>query len=195
MEGSLADWQGRFDGQRKDEAWPHVDVLGGIPLPALTPAKLEDAIAAAARVAPRQAELALQIVKQVLRDAMRRGQRVDPALLEIKAPPHEEREPVFLSAAEVEHLASWSAEPRLIVFAALSGLRLGEVLALRDADVDLQAGSVLVRRSARKGIEGQTKTRKRRRVHLCERAFTALRDQMRADGPTRRGLVFPSPRS
>src|SRR5580765_4624324 len=100
--------------QRKDEAWPHVSVLGGIPLAALTPARLEDAIAAAARVAPRQAELALQIVKQVLRDAMRRGQRVDPALLEIKAPPHEEREPVFLSAAEVEHLASWSSEPRLI---------------------------------------------------------------------------------
>jgi integrase len=181
--------------QRKDEAWPHVDVLGGIPLAALTPAKLEDAIAAAARVAPRQAELALQIVKQVLRDAMRRGQRVDPALLEIKAPPHEEREPVFLSATEVEHLASWSAEPRLIVFAALSGLRLGEVLALRDADVDLQAGSVLVRRSARKGIEGQTKTRKRRRVHLCERAFTALRDQMADRRSNSLGLVFPSPRS
>ncbi|MEX2646190.1 MAG: VOC family protein [Gaiellaceae bacterium] len=32
----------------------------------------------------------------------KRGQRVDPALLEVKAPGYEEREPIFLSAAEVE---------------------------------------------------------------------------------------------
>jgi integrase len=62
------------------------------------------------------------------------------------------------------------SEPRLIVFAALSGLRLGEVLALRDTDVNLEDGFVLVRRAARKGVEGRTKTRKRRRVYLCARA-------------------------
>jgi integrase len=149
----------------------------------------------AARVAPRQAQLALGTVKQVLRDAMKRGQRVDPALLEVKAPGYEEREPIFLSAAEVEHLASWCAEPRLIVFAALSGLRLGEVLALRDADVNLEDGFVLVRRSARKGVEGRTKTRKRRRVYLCARALKAAREQLLARRPNPHGLVFPSPRS
>ena len=118
--------------QRKDEAWPHVRELEAVRLNALTPAMLEDTIADAARLAPRQAQLALGTVKQVLRDAMKRGQRVDPALLDVKAPSYEEREPVFLSAAEVEHLASWCSEPRLITFAALSGLRLGEVLALRE---------------------------------------------------------------
>jgi integrase len=181
--------------QRKDEAWPHVRALDDVRLLTLTPALLEDTIADAARVAPRQAELALQTVKQVLRDAMKRGQRVDPALFEVKAPRHDEREPVFLSAAEVEHLASWCAEPRLIIFAALSGLRLGEVLALRDTDVDLDEGCVLVTRSARKGVEGRTKTRKRRRVYLCGRALGALREQVSARRPNARGLVFPSPRS
>ena len=181
--------------QRKDEAWPHVQPLAEVPLTALTPAMLEDTIADAARVAPRQAQLALGTVKQVLRDAMKRGQRVDPALLDVKAPNYEEREPVFLSASEVEHLASWCSEPRLVVFAALSGLRLGEVLALRDADVDLDEGFVLVRRSARKGVEGRTKTRKRRRVHLCARAIKALRKQLLARRPNAHGLVFPSPRS
>jgi integrase len=161
----------------------------------LTPALLEDAIADAARVAPRQAQLALGTVKQVLRDAMKRGQRVDPALLDVRAPGYEEREPVFLSAAEVEHLASWCAEPRLIVFAALSGLRLGEVLALRDTDVDVEEGYVLVRRATRKGVEGRTKTRKRRRVYLCARALKALREQLLARRPNPHGLVFPSPRS
>ncbi len=181
--------------QRKDEAWPHVRTLERVLVTELTPARLEDAIADAARVAPRQAELALQTVKQVLRDAMKRGQRVDPALFEVKAPRHEEREPVFLSAAEVEHLASSCAETHLITFAALSGLRLGEVLALRDTDVDLEEGCVLVMRSARKGVEGRTKTRKRRRVYLCARALKAVREQLLARRPNEHGLVFPSPRS
>jgi integrase len=126
---------------------------------------------------------------------MRRGQRVDPALLEVKAPRHEEREPVFLTAAEVEHLASSSGAPHLITFAALSGLRLGEVLALRDTDVDLEKGRVLVTRPARKGVEGRTKTRKRRRIYLCAPALKALRTQILARRPNTHGLVFPSPRS
>jgi integrase len=181
--------------QRKDEAWPHVRELEAVRLNALTPAMLEDTIADAARLAPRQAQLVLGTVKQVLRDAMKRGQRVDPALLDVKAPSYDEREPVFLSAAEVEHLASWCSEPRLITYAALSGLRLGEVLALRDADVDLDDGCVLVRRAARKGVEGRTKTRKRRRVYLCAPALRALRAQLLARRPNEHGLVFPSPRS
>jgi hypothetical protein len=72
--------------ERKDEAWPHMAVIEAIPLSMLTPAQLEDAIAGTARVAPRQAQLALETVKQVLRDAIKRGQRVDSALLEVKAP-------------------------------------------------------------------------------------------------------------
>lgn len=63
---------------RKDEVWPHVQRLEDVPLTALAPAALEDAIAAAARRAPRQAQLALDTVKQVLRDARARGQRINP---------------------------------------------------------------------------------------------------------------------
>jgi hypothetical protein len=79
---------------------------------------------------------------------------------------------VFLTAREVNDLASWSSEPRLIQFAAFTGLRLGELLALRDGEADLHEGCVVVVRAARKGVEGRTKTR-----------------------PTPTGLVFPSPRS
>jgi hypothetical protein len=43
--------------QRKDEAWPHVRVLEGVRLSALTPAMLEDTIADAARVAPGRPSL------------------------------------------------------------------------------------------------------------------------------------------
>jgi integrase len=181
--------------KRKDGAWPHVQHLADVPLTALTPAALEDAIASAARYAPRQAQLALEMVKQVLRDARARGQRINPALLDVRAPRYEEREPVFLTAREVEDLASWSSEPRLIQFAAFTGLRLGELLALRDTEIDLDEGCVLVIRAARKGVEGRTKTRKKRRVYLCAAAMQALREQLLARRPTSTGLVFPSPRS
>jgi integrase len=180
---------------RKDEAWPRVHGLEDAPLTALTPAALEDAIALAARRAPRQAQLALETVKQVLRDARARGQRINPALLEVRAPRYEEREPVFLTPREVDDLASWSSESRLILVAALTGLRLGELLALRDSEVDLEDGSVLVVRAARKGVEGRTKTGKKRRVYLCAPALQALREQLLARRPTPTRLVFPSPRS
>jgi hypothetical protein len=72
----------------------HVHELEDVPLTALTPAALEDAIASAARRAPRQAQLALDTVKQVLRDARARGQRNNPALFDVRAPRYEEREPV-----------------------------------------------------------------------------------------------------
>jgi integrase len=76
------------------------------------------------------------------------------------------------------------------MFAALSGLRLGELLAVRATDVDLEDGCVLVARAARKGVEGRTKTRKRRRVYLCAPALHALREQLLARRPTVHGLVF-----
>ena len=53
------------------------------------------------------------------------------------------------------------------------------MLALRDVDVNLEDGFVLVRRSARKGA----------------RALKALREQLLARRPNSRGFVFPSPRS
>lgn len=178
---------------RKDEAWPHVEAVEHVPLSGLAPSLLDDTIAAAARVAPRQAQIALQTVKQILRDAQARGQRFAPELLSVTAPGYDEREPVFLTFAEVELLASWSTQPRLIVFLALSGLRIGEALALRDNEVDRKGRCVLVTRSARKGVEGRTKTRKRRRVDLCEQAWGLLLEQLVARPVSERGLVFPSP--
>ncbi len=89
----------------------------------------------------------------------------------------------------------WCLQSRLITFAALSGLRLGEVLALRDTDIDLADGCIVVARAARKGVEGRTKTKKRRRVYLCAPALQALREQLLARRPNAQGFVFPSPRS
>jgi len=80
------------------------------------------------------------------------------------------------------------------VFAALSGLRQGELFALRDSNVDAESGSVLVEEGAYKGRATRTKTRNgRRRVHLSRVARQALREQLLARKPNSLGLVFPSP--
>lgn len=194
---------------RNKEAWPHFAALEAVPLVALTPALLEDTTVAAARVAPRQAQLGLGMAKKILRDAQARGQRIDPALLNVRAPGYEEREPVFLTYTElvalgaplpagmlkremtVEEFRGWMPEAvrRLPVFGGLSGLRLGELLGLVDTDADLEDGCVLVSRS----FTGRTKSRKRRRVYLCPEAVHVLKEQLLVREPNARGLVFPSP--
>jgi hypothetical protein len=69
-------------------------------------------------------------VKRVMRNAEERGHRVDRAIYGLSAPRHEEREPRFLTPLEVERLSSYCTEGRLIVFAALTGLRQGELFGL-----------------------------------------------------------------
>jgi hypothetical protein len=56
------------------------------------------------RRAPRQAQLALALVKAMLRDAQHRGHRIDPAVLTLAPPSYDERESVYLT---LEHLEPW----------------------------------------------------------------------------------------
>jgi integrase len=110
-------------------------------------ADVEDRIALIGRRAPRQAAIALQLLKQVLRSAEERGHRVDSAIFGLRPPRHEEREPRFLSWPEVERLASYCTEGRLVAFTTLTGLRQGEVFALRRPAVDLPNRVVRAQRS------------------------------------------------
>jgi len=55
-------------------------------------------------------------------------------------------------------------------------MRLGEVVALRWADLDLEGRVILVRRSQRKGRVNEPKSGKARRVDMSGQLTTALRD-------------------
>jgi hypothetical protein len=82
----------------------------------------------------------------------------------------------------------------LVRLAALTGLRQGELFALRDRDVDLEALTIQVERGACQGALMPVKTRaSRRRVDLSNTAVRVLRRQLLARRPNDRGLVFPSP--
>lgn len=83
----------------------------------------------------------------------------------------------FLDFAEAERLrgggdGEW---PAMITLGLKTGLRLGELLALRWADVDLVAGKVVVRRSVARGQIGTPKNGRSREVPLSAEAIKVLK--------------------
>jgi integrase len=157
--------------------------LMSLRLRALSRPTVEDVISDVARRAPRQAQLALAHGKRCLRDAVGRGHDIDPRIFEIPSPAHTERDIRFLSWDEVERLAAY-LDPhvhRIVPFAALTGMRRGELFDLQDRQVDLAAGSITLR---------VTKTRKPRKVWLCANAKQLLREQLLVRPPTSAGYVF-----
>jgi integrase len=174
----------------------HLEVFRTMPLDEIRPAAVEDHIAALAKRAPRQAELTLRLLKQMLANAKERGHLVDAAVFRVKAPRREQSEMRFLEWDEVEELAANTTAPygNMVLLAALTGLRQGELFALRDRNVDLDAKTILVENGTYAGELVPVKTRaSRRRVDLSSTAVRVLRRQLLARKPNELGLVFPSP--
>jgi integrase len=174
----------------------HLEVFRTMPLDEIRPAAVEDHIAALAKRAPRQAELTLRLLKQVLANAKERGHLVDEAVFRVKAPRRDQREMRFLEWDEVEELAANTVAPygNMVMVAALTGIRQGELFALRDRNVDLEAKTVRVENGTYAGELVPVKTRaSRRRVDLSAHAVRVLRRQLLARKPNDLGLVFPSP--
>lgn len=114
-----------------------------------------------------------------------RGQPIDRRILDLPAPKHDERDPLFLTWPQTLEFASWLPDDlgRLVQVAALTGARQGELLRLERRHVDLKASTMT--------ITGKTKTAASRRVvDLTRQAARVLRAQL-ADHD--HALVFPSP--
>jgi integrase len=182
---------------RVRDVLPHLEAFRSVALDEIHPAAVEDHVAALARRAPRQAELALRVLKQVLVNAKDRGHLVDEGVFRVKAPRRDQPEMRFLDWDEVEELAANTVAPygNLVLLAALTGLRQGELFALRARNIDLDAMTVQVEHGAYQGGLVPVKTRaSRRRVDLSSMAAHVLRRQLLARKPNEPGLVFTSPR-
>lgn len=82
----------------------------------------------------------------------------------------------------------------LYIVAGCTGLRLGELLALRWADVDLNAGALMVSRAMSAGEESSTKSRRPRSVPLAEQATAELSGLLKRKAFTERtDYVFCRP--
>ena len=82
-------------------------------------------------------------------------------------------------------------DAELVRVAAYTGLRLGELLALRWGDIDFAGGKIVVQRAVSAGVETSTKSGKVRRVPLPDQAVGALnRLSRREDFTSPDDLVF-----
>jgi integrase len=176
-----------------------VPAIGRLQLAKLSPADVERTTAEliASGRSPRTAALARAVLRRALADALRDG-RSARNVAALARPPHVPARSLeagrdYLDNAQLRRLLSAAAlHPLgpLVTVAAATGLRQGELLGLSWPDVDLEAGTLTVRRSlARAWLrqDGQLvagwdfaepKTaRSRRTIHLAPTAMAALRRQ------------------
>jgi integrase len=156
---------------------------------------VEDFIAELAGRTPRRAEMTLALLKRILRSAEARGQMVDPAVFHVRVARPEERDPRFLTWEEADEVRSWVPEhvSRVVPIGILTMLRRGELLGLRDVDVDFDQGAITIVGQAQGSHRARTKTTAgRRTVDLGPAAVKLLREQQLARAPNTEGLLFPS---
>ena len=155
---------------------------------------VEDLVAQLAAATPRRAEMSLALLKRILRNAEERGQPVDPGVYRVRIAPPDEREPVLLSWSDVDELRSWMPEyvARIAQVAVLSLCRQGELLGLRDRDVNFDEGAISV--TGQGGPSGRTPTKTRagrRTVDIGPLALRLLREQQLARNPERSRSSLP----
>jgi integrase len=155
--------------------------LGALPLSRVEPEDVERFIGSQRRrgVAPKTTLNALGLLHSVFEFGLRRGWcRRNPCKLVDKPRVEPSSEIRFLDQEELEALLRATADPTdrvLFLTAALTGLRQGELLALRWRDIDWSACRVRVRRNYVRGHWGAPKTRRgSRAIPLADRVAVEL---------------------
>jgi integrase len=161
--------------------------LGETRLDRLDLVTCEDAIVSYAADAPAAAKVSLEWFKRGLRDAQRRRQVFDPALLSIPPIRVEGREGIALDLDELQALGSWFP-PHINRFPGIVGsigFRIGEALGLTEDRIDLDAGQVFIPASMCK--EGRAKT-----IALADFERALIAEQLLARSPGS-AYLFPNP--
>ena len=192
----------------------HFASLSPVPLTKLSPGHVERAMAAllAGGLSAQTVRHARSSLRRALHDAQRDGLIARNVAALARPPRLERRELRALTVAEVRAFVAATADDPLgpaFAVAIGTGLRRGELLALRWTDVDLTGRSLVVRRSLARTADGsyaaaEPKTpRSRRTVMLPAVALDGFLRQRDAQNVTRdalgsawqdrEGLVFTDP--
>lgn len=177
------------------EVFAKLEPLNDLPFERVRAPLVEDLMAELAGRTPRRAEMALALLKRILRSAEARGQVVDPAVFHVRVARPEEREPRFLTWDEADEVRSWMPAHvcRVVPIAILTMLRRGELLGLRETDIDFEHGAITIVGQAQGGRRTRTKTSAgRRTIDLGPAAVKLLREQQLARAPSAEGLLFPT---
>jgi integrase len=160
----------------------------------------------AATVSPTTVNSHLRLLRTMIGDAAIDLEPLKNPLARVAALPeptvHTDDDPNLLTADELSRLllATERVEPDFHpIFAtmAFTGMRPGEVTALRWSDVDLKARVIRIRRGQFRGEVKETKTGKSRRVAIPDELVSVLeRHRAKLDGQRRSGTdsgwAFPS---
>lgn len=186
-----------------------VPALGNLPLQALRPLHVQELLQKklAEGLSPRSVKHVHATLRAALNGAVKLGLVVRNVTEATTPPRQERREMAVLTPEEARSLLEAAREDRLEalwVLAISTGMRQGELLALRWQDVDFKAGAVTVNQAVEwvkgKPIIAEPKTRtSRRTVPLASVALEALKrhrarqaEERLAAGPEWKdqGLVF-----
>ncbi len=130
-------------------------------------------------LAAKTANNHLVVVKKMLKDAVTWGYLTTNPAAEVRRVPVPHQEMQALTPEQVKRFLA-AAEPEywlLFAVAIFTGLRRGELIALKWGDVDWQAGRLHVRRSLWRGQYMAPKTRRAiRSVDLAPQVLAALRE-------------------
>jgi integrase len=161
-----------------------VPALGGVTLRALSPAHLQGFYRAKldAGLSPRTVQYLHAVLHRALKQALRWG-LVPRNVSEDVDPPRVRREEIkALSPDQARTLLETARDDRLealYVLAVHCGLRQGELLGLKWEDVDLERGTLQVRRTLSGSTFTTPKTAKSRRsVRLTKSTLEALRKHL-----------------
>ncbi len=220
VEGFLREWLTRLREMRlvKPQTWLRyesrtrqylIPALGHLRLRDLTRRHVTDMLMAAHRgelgssgpLAPRTVLHLRNLLSGALEAAM------DEELIDrnvargVPTPRQVPREATILSPDQARRLMTLAAGRRAeaaIVLTVCTGMRLGELLGLRRADVDIAAGSLVVRETLQEDYDGSLMlgdpkgSRSIRPVPLPAVAVEALRRHLEAPERSARVLVFPN---
>jgi integrase len=154
----------------------------------------------ASGAAPGTVRSARKVLRLVLGTAVEEGALRSNPCNGVKVPASPKAEMVFLTAEEVELLAT-RIDPRystLVRVAAYTGLRAGEICALRVGRVDLDAGRITVAESVTEVPQhglwfSEPKTYERRSVTLPDFLLEGLAAVLRGRPDDANAFVFTSP--
>jgi integrase len=146
-----------------------LDEIGAMQIERYKAAKL------GAELSPKTVNNHLTVLRRALSVAREWGKvAAVPPIRWLRPPPPETDFLTFEEAARLLEGAEPEWRPILMV-GLRTGLRHGELLALRWDDVDLVAGRLMVRRGVARGIVGTPKNGRSREVPLSDEAIAALR--------------------
>lgn len=133
-------------------------IIGVKPLEAITPDDIQAALVAAEdQAGSRQAQLVYTLLHAVFRRAVRSGHIRQSPVEAVDKPDHEGKQGRAIEGANWQRLAPIISGDVAFALMAFAGLRRGETLALRRADVDFSAGVLHVCRQ-RVRVGGQLVT-------------------------------------